>query len=146
MHQVSFGGLHDRKSTANKRQNNSSDYEETDDEDLRTDPSGRRRTRLAQATCSKPAELQELRVSGTTPLHTMVERASPASVHAVNDLIVEETVLYGNNRETANTICNAIGDAALLVPAAKVAVSSVEKACAATANRVSTNAAPLLQR
>ncbi len=95
-----------------------------------------------QATRSKTAELQQPRVSGTAPRHTMLERVSLASVHAVNDLIVEETVQYGNNRAAANTICNAMGDAALLVPAAKVAVSSVEKACAATANRVFTNAGP----
>jgi hypothetical protein len=137
MHQVRFGGMHDRKRTADNRQNNSSDGEETDDDELQTDPSGRRRTRLAQAT--RASRLQT-RVSSTATRHTIVERASPASLHPVNDLIVEETVLYGNNRAAANTIRNAMGDAALLLPAAKVAVSRLEKACAATANRVSTNA------
>ncbi len=46
-------------------QNNPSDDEVTGDEELRTDPSGRRRHRLAQAARRKTAELQRTLVYGT---------------------------------------------------------------------------------
>jgi hypothetical protein len=128
-----------RRRTAINLQNNSSGDEETDDEELRTDLSDKRRTRLAQVTRSTTAELQQLRVSGTTPWHTRIEKSSPASVQVENDLIVEESVISDNNRAAANTSCSVMGDAALLIPPAAVAVSSVETACAATANRVPTN-------
>jgi hypothetical protein len=48
MHQVRFGRMHGRKQATGNQQN-SSDSEVTDDEELRTDPSGRRRNWLAQA-------------------------------------------------------------------------------------------------
>ncbi len=48
--------------------------------------------------------------------------------------------MYSNTRVAANTIVNAVGDAALLVPAANVAVSGVEESHAATASIVSNTA------
>jgi hypothetical protein len=52
MHQVRFGGMYGRQRAADIRQNNSSDDEVTDDEELRSEPSGRRGKRLAR----RPAE------------------------------------------------------------------------------------------
>jgi hypothetical protein len=51
MHQVRFGGMHDRHRFADNPRNDSSDEDATDDEDLRSDPYGRRRNRLAKTAC-----------------------------------------------------------------------------------------------
>jgi hypothetical protein len=121
LHQVRFGGMHGRKRTADNRQNNSrlsSDDDTTDDEELQTDLNGRRRTRIAQVARSTTTMLQETRVPCTAIRPTMVERARRAKVHVVHDLTVEETVLNGNHLAVSNIIVNAMGDAALLVPAA----------------------------
>jgi hypothetical protein len=48
MHQVRFGGMHDRHRFADNPCNDSSDKDATDDEELRSDPYGRRRNRLAK--------------------------------------------------------------------------------------------------
>ncbi len=56
MHQVRFGGMHGRKRAADNQQNNFSDYEATDDEELKTDLSGKWRSRLANAAQPRAAE------------------------------------------------------------------------------------------
>jgi hypothetical protein len=66
----------------------------------------------------------------------MVELLSPALEHVVTGLIAEESVIYINTSAAANTIVNAVGNAALLVPAANVTVSGVEESHAATASIV----------
>jgi hypothetical protein len=49
MHQVRFGGMHGRKRSANDQLNNTSNAEANDDEELRTDPTGKRRSNLMGA-------------------------------------------------------------------------------------------------
>jgi hypothetical protein len=134
--------MHGRRRIADYRPDNSSCDEVTDDDELLTDPSGRRRTRLAQVARSTTAmlQLEKTRVPGTATRQMMVERASPATVKAVNDLIGEEIVLYGNDRAVANSIYSSMGESALPAPAVTVAISSVEQACVASASKVSTYA------
>jgi hypothetical protein len=129
--------MYGRKRAAGNRQNNSSDDEVTDDEELRSDPSGRRRKRLAQAACRKPAGPQRVLVSSTTARHTMAERASPASEQAVTELIAEEAVTYSHTRAAANTTIHAVREAVLLVPAATEAAPSEEESQAVPVSRVS---------
>jgi hypothetical protein len=52
MHQVRFGSMHCRKRFTDNQRNICSDEEATDDEELQTDPFGKRRSRLAMAACS----------------------------------------------------------------------------------------------
>jgi hypothetical protein len=42
MNQVHYGGMHGRTRAADNQQNNITDDEPTDDEELRTDPTGKR--------------------------------------------------------------------------------------------------------
>ena len=56
MHQVRFGGMHDRHRFADNPCNTSSDEDATDDEELRTDSYGKRQNRLARAAHNRAAE------------------------------------------------------------------------------------------
>ena len=56
MHQVRFGGMHDRHRFADNPCNTSSDEDATDDEELRTDSYGKRQHRLAKAAYNRAAE------------------------------------------------------------------------------------------
>jgi hypothetical protein len=94
MHQVRFEGMYCRKRAAENRQNNFSDDEVTDDEELLSGPRGRRRKKLAQATCRKPAGPQRVLISSATARHTTAERVSPTSEQAVANPIAEEAAIY----------------------------------------------------
>jgi ribonuclease HI len=65
MHQVRFGGMHDRHRFADNPRNDSSDEDATDDEELRSDPYGRRRNRLAKTAGIRAAELHHKLVPDT---------------------------------------------------------------------------------
>jgi hypothetical protein len=66
----------------------------------------------------------------------MVKQASPALKHVVTGLIADESVICSNTSAAGNTIVNSVDNAALLVPAANVAVWGVEESHTATASIV----------
>ncbi len=67
MHQINFGGIHDKHRFADNQRNKISDEEATDDEELRTYPYGKRRNRLANTACSRAVEPHSKLVTDAVP-------------------------------------------------------------------------------
>ncbi len=98
MHQVRFGGMHDRHRFADNQLNNSSDEEATDDEELRTDPCGKHRNRLAKTARNRAAE----------PHHKLV----PDVVLDRRKRLVSETIIPNSRtrgQQTASDIADVVG-------------------------------------